>query len=95
MTSRSPKELLRSSWSRKAKGLALGNWPRGDGCDTACDAAHGRMRWALPIIKSLQAAGCRTLAEFAGAERPRCPHRPGKSWHGSSVKNVMLHVRGA
>jgi DNA invertase Pin-like site-specific DNA recombinase len=82
--------------ARKARGFSLGNRT-----NAAEAAAAGRATQAaqadavagsfLPIIRSLQATGCRTLAEIADGLNGRGVRTArGKSWHASSVRNVLL-----
>jgi DNA invertase Pin-like site-specific DNA recombinase len=82
--------------ARKAKGLALGNRTNATEAAAAGRAAqrvqaNAMAQSILPIITSLQAAGCRTLAEIADGLNGRGVRTArGKSWHASSVRNVLL-----
>ena len=87
--------------ARKARGLALGNRT-----NAAEAAASGRAtqrlqsdamaEGILPIIKTLQGAGCRTLAEIAEGLNGRGVRTPrGKRWHASTVRNVLLRAGAA
>lgn len=84
--------------ARKAKGLALGN--RTNAAEAAAAGRTTQRAQAstmanaiLPIIRSLQAAGCHTLAEIADALNGRGVRTArGRSWHASSVRNVLLRA---
>jgi DNA invertase Pin-like site-specific DNA recombinase len=84
--------------ARKARGLALGNRT-----NTAAAAAAGRATQQvqadamaesiLPIVRTLQAAGCRTPAEIANGLNGRGVRTArGRCWHASSVRNVLLRA---
>jgi DNA invertase Pin-like site-specific DNA recombinase len=82
--------------ARKAKGLALGNRTNAAEAAAAGRATQRAQADAmaaniLPLIHSLQVAGCQTLAEIADGLNGRGVRTArGRSWHVSSVRNVML-----
>jgi DNA invertase Pin-like site-specific DNA recombinase len=82
--------------ARRAKGLALGNRTNAAEAATVGRAtqraqADTMAESILPKITSLQSAGCRSLAEIAdGLNRRGVRTARGRSWHASSVRNVLL-----
>ena len=84
--------------ARKARGLALGNRTNAAEAAAAGRAtqrvqAEAMAETILPIIKTLRAAGCRTLAEIADGLNDRGVRTArGKGWHASSVRNVLLRA---
>jgi DNA invertase Pin-like site-specific DNA recombinase len=84
--------------ARKARGLSLGNRTNAAkaaaaGRNTQRAQADAIAEGILPIIRSLQAAGCRTLAEIAGGLNERGVRTAhSRSWHASSVRNVLLRA---
>lgn len=84
--------------ARKARGLELGNRTNAAeaaaaGRATQTAQADAMAEGILPIITSLGAAGCRTLAEIADGLNSRGVRTArGRAWHASSVRNVLLRV---